>query len=60
MLDLSHVVTLLLFIVIGGIGMASMQDGLGIVGRRLMMLFRRRLHNPRTGTVRPQTFMIMD
>ena len=35
MFEFSHIVSLMLFIVIGGIGMASMQDGLGIVFRRL-------------------------
>lgn len=35
MFEFSHIVSVMLFIVIGGIGMASMQDGLGIVFKRL-------------------------
>ncbi|WP_020399173.1 hypothetical protein [Kordiimonas gwangyangensis] len=40
MFEFSHIVSLMLFIVIGGIGMASMQDGLGIVFRRMVVIFR--------------------
>lgn len=35
MLEFSHIVSLMLFIIIGGIGMASMQDGMALVLRRL-------------------------
>ena len=40
MFELSHIISLMLFIVIGGIGMASMQDGLEIVFRRMVTIFR--------------------
>jgi hypothetical protein len=35
MFEFSHIVSLMLFIIVGGIGMASMQDGLALVVRRL-------------------------
>jgi len=35
MFEFSHIVSLMLFIIVGGIGMASMQDGLALVFRRL-------------------------
>ena len=41
MLTFSHLVTLLFFIVIGGIGMSSVQDGFAPVWRRLQTMFRR-------------------
>ena len=45
MFEFSHIVSLMLFIVIGGIGMASMQDGLGIVFKRLAKMITPALHS---------------
>ena len=62
MLDLSHIATLLLFIGIGGIGMASMQDGMALIVRRLikttMPATRRTLCN--RNAEKTQSIMMLD
>ncbi len=60
MTDLFHIVTLLLFVLIGGAGMASMQDGASLVHRRLMMLFRKHPDTQSFDTIHPQNGFIAD
>ena len=60
MFEFSHIVSLMLFIVIGGIGMASMQDGLAIVFRRLAKMITPAMGNTtgaRTAVSREDYFL---